>query len=147
MKKCILSLSILLTSFHFSQSNNDQPITFSQSDRDRLIRMEAILEQHDKRFEDINKRFEDINKRIDEIYTILWILSGVFTTITAATIGFAIWDRRTMIRPFETKVKDLDEKIEELKKEPLAKKLLDTLKEKAQTDKELEKILRTYHLL
>jgi len=109
--------------------------------------MEAILEQHDKRFEDINKRFEDINKRIDEIYTILWILSGVFTTITAATIGFAIWDRRTMIRPFETKVKDLDEKIEELKKEPLAKKLLDTLKEKAQTDKELEKILRTYHLL
>ncbi|GIV29037.1 MAG: hypothetical protein KatS3mg028_0103 [Bacteroidia bacterium] len=72
---------------------------------------------------------------------------GVFTTITAATIGFAIWDRRTMVRPFETKVKELDEKIEELKKEPLAKKLLDTLKEKAQTDKELEKILRSYHLL
>ncbi|GIV29038.1 MAG: hypothetical protein KatS3mg028_0104 [Bacteroidia bacterium] len=67
MKKSILSLSILLTSFHLSKSNNDQPIAFSQSDRDRLIRMEAILEQHDKRFEDINKRFEDINKRFEDI--------------------------------------------------------------------------------
>ncbi len=120
--------------------SSDDPVVFSRSDRDRMIRMEAILEQHDK-------RFEDINKRIDEIYTFLWIMTGIFTTLTAATIGFAIWDRRSMIRPFEEKTKRIEERLEEQSKEPLARQLLDALKEKAKTDKELAQILRTYHLL
>lgn len=120
--------------------SSDDPVVFSRSDRDRMIRMEAILEQHDK-------RFEDINKRIDEIYTFLWIMTGIFTTLTAATIGFAIWDRRSMIRPFEEKTKRIEERLEDQSKEPLARQLLDALKEKAKTDKELAQILRTYHLL
>jgi len=30
----------------------------------------------------------------------------------ALTIGFALWDRRTMIRPFETRAAQLDVKID-----------------------------------
>ncbi len=37
------------------------------------------------------------------------ILAGTFATITAVAISFAIWDRRTMIRPFEDKDKELAE--------------------------------------
>jgi len=86
---------------------------FSQEDRDRLIRMEATLqvfmqqvdkrfEQVDKRFEelreDMNKRFEQVDKRFDQMMTFLWILAVIFTALVAAVIGFAYWDRRTIIR-------------------------------------------------
>jgi hypothetical protein len=37
----------------------------------------------------------------------MWILASVFGGIVAVTIGFAIWDRRTMIRPFEDKTRKL----------------------------------------
>ena len=33
---------------------------------------------------------------------------GAFTALVAAIIGFALWDRRTMIRPFERVVKSLE---------------------------------------
>ncbi|GAB4203270.1 MAG: hypothetical protein Fur0023_09990 [Bacteroidia bacterium] len=168
MKKMAIIVYVMMMGCVGILKSSDNPVTFSQSDRDRMIRMEAILEQHDKRFEDINKRFEDINKRfedinkrfedinkrfedinkrIDEIYTFLWIMTGIFTALTTATIGFAIWDRRSMIKPFEEKTKKIEEKLEEQSKEPLARQLLDALKEKAKTDKELAQILRTYHLL
>jgi hypothetical protein len=105
---------------------------FSQEDRDRLIRMEATLqffmqqvdkrfeqvdkrfEQVDKRFEelreDMNKRFEQVDKRFDQMMTFLWILAGIFTALVAAVIGFAYWDRRTIIRRAK------EEAIEEMKR-------------------------------
>ena len=98
---------------------------FSQEDRDRLIRMEATLqvfmqqvdkrfEQVDKRFEelreDMNKRFEQVDKRFDQMMTFLWILAVIFTALVAAVIGFAYWDRRTIIRRAK------EEAIEEMKR-------------------------------
>ena len=94
---------------------------FTQKDRELLItlrvkveeidkRFEQIdkrFEQLEKRFEQIDKRFEQIDKRFDQMMTFLWMIVGIFTAITASTIGFAIWDRRSMIRPFESKVKEL----------------------------------------
>ena len=51
-----------------------------------------------KRFEQIDKRFEQVDKRFDQMMTFIWIIAGIFTAITASTIGFAVWDRRTMMR-------------------------------------------------
>ncbi len=147
---------------------------FTQEDRERLIRLEATLktfmeqtnerfrelrqdmnkrfEQVDKRiselredmntrFEQIDKRFEQVNKMIEQLYTFLWILAGIFTTLTAVVIGFAYWDRRTIIR------KAREETIEHLEREGVLRKLLQALREKAKTDKDLEAVLRKHGLL
>ena len=53
-------------------------------------------EETNKRFEQIDKRFEDINKRFDHFIQFLWIITGIFTTLTVFVIGFAYWDRRIL---------------------------------------------------
>ena len=61
----------------------------------------------------VHKRFDelrsDMNMRFEQLYRFMWILAGLFATITSATIGFAVWDRRTTVRPVETKVRELEE--------------------------------------
>ncbi len=48
-----------------------QELGFTQGDRERLVRLEAILEtfmhQVDKRLEQVDKRMEQVDKRIDEL--------------------------------------------------------------------------------
>ena len=118
-----------------------EEVPFTIEDRDRLIRVEAKLKEIDKRFEQIDKRFEelrmDINKRFDQMMTFMWMLVAIFVGITATTIGFAIWDRRTMIRPFEVKVRALEE---------TDKKLIEVLRKLAKEDKRLAEILRSFGL-
>ena len=105
---------------------------FTQKDRELLITLRVKVEAIDKRFEQIDKRF-------DQMMTFLWMLVGIFTAITASTIGFAIWDRRSMIRPFESKVKELEEgKID---------KVISSLKTLAETDAKVAEILRRHNLL
>jgi len=136
---------------------------FTQEDRDRLIRLEATLqtfmqqvdkrfEQVDKRFEQVDKRFEqmdkriddlreDMNKRFEQMMTFLWILAGIFTALVAAVIGFAYWDRRTIIR------KAKEEAMEEMKKEGLLRSIIQVLKEMAPDNPKLAESLRKYNLL
>ncbi|NPA53059.1 MAG: hypothetical protein GXO21_00145 [Aquificae bacterium] len=124
---------------------------FKQIDR-RFEQIDKRFEQIDKRFEDINKRFEQINKRIDDLredmnkrfeqmFTFLWIITGIFTTLTLGVIGFAFWDRRTIIK------KAKEEAIEEIEKEGRLKDLIEALRELAKKDPELAKILKNYNLM
>jgi len=69
-------------------------VPYTPEDRDRLIRVEARLGEIDKRFEDFNMRFESLERQIDR-------LAVIFTALVVCIIGFALWDRKTMIRPFE----------------------------------------------
>ena len=136
---------------------------FTQEDRDRLIRLEATLqtfmqqvdkrfEQVDKRFEQVDKRFEqmdkriddlreDMNKRFEQMMTFLWILAGIFTALVAAVIGFAYWDRRTIIRRAK------EEAMEEMKKEGLLRSIIQVLKDIAPDNPKLAESLRKYNLL
>jgi hypothetical protein len=148
MSKSILILILVIvgltTMLNINAGAKEVPYTLE--DRDRLIRVEARLyeidkrfEQIDKRFEQIDKRFEQIDKRFDDMFTFLWILAGIFTTLTGSTIGFAIWDRRTMIRPFEFRIKELEQgKID---------RLISSLRDIAQVDKSVADILRKHNLL
>ena len=70
-----------------------------------LREIDKRFESMDKRFESIDKRFESIDKRFDQLINIMVAVICAFAGIVAVTIGFAIWDRRTMIRPLETKVR------------------------------------------
>ncbi len=81
---------------------------FTQKDRELLIRLEVKLEEIDKRFEQVDKRFEQVDKRLEELrqdinnrfgqmMDFFYILAGIFATMVAAVIGFAYWDRRTIL--------------------------------------------------
>ena len=133
-----------------------QGVGFTQQDRERLIRLEATLktfmEQVDKRFSDlrsdmnkrfeqVDKRFEQVDRRFEQVTNFLWMLVAIFTALTAANIGFAYWDRRTIIR------KARDEAIERIEREGRLVDLIGALRELAKEDRRLAEILRGFRLL
>ncbi len=118
--------------------------------------MNKRFELVDKRFvelrEDMNKRFElmdkrivelreDMNKRFGEMISFFWIITAIFTTLTVAVIGFAYWDRRTIIKKAKEKT------IEEIEKEGRLGDLINALRELAHHDKRLAEVLRSFNLL
>jgi hypothetical protein len=64
--------------------------------------------------------------------------------MTAATIGFALWDRKTMIRPFETKVAAINEKIEI--NHETNQNLIAALKDYAKKDRQFADVLKRFNL-
>ena len=114
---------------------------FEQIDK-RFEQIDKRFEQIDKRFEQIDKQFEQVDHRFSDLISFLWMIVGIFTAITVSTIGFALWDRRTMIRPFEKKIKELEEsKIDKIDK------ITASLRTLAKTDTKLAEVLKEYNLL
>ncbi len=62
-------------------------------------RFEELRADMNARFEqmqaEMNARFEETGKRIEQLYTFLWIVTGIFSALVAVVIGFALWDERT----------------------------------------------------
>jgi len=87
-----------------AKSNVDIPLPTGLSKETQFIiyymdkRFDALYREIDKRFEQIDKRFEQVDKRFEQIMNFLWMLTGIFITLTGVVIGFAFWDRRTIIR-------------------------------------------------
>ena len=71
----------------------------------------------------------------------LLILAGIFTTLTLGVIGFAYWDRRTVIK------KARDEAIEKIEREGKLQDLILALREIAKTNADVERVMRSFHLL
>ncbi|NIM79653.1 MAG: hypothetical protein GTO20_12740 [Candidatus Aminicenantes bacterium] len=129
--------------------------TFTQEDRKILIELKAALTQIDKRFEQVDKRFDqvdkrfaelrqDMNNRFEQFMSFVWILAAIFGAMTGVTIGFALWDRRTMIRPFETKVSELDKGIKNNREN--YDQLIAVLKEYASKNKKFADIIQSFNL-
>jgi hypothetical protein len=106
---------------------------FTQSDRERLIRMEAILEQHEKRFEELHS-------------TNTWIIS-LFSFLTVTIITLAFWDRRSSLRPIEGRTKVIEMEIEELKKETSIGKVIAAFREMAKDNPKIAEVLKNNNLL
>ena len=98
------------------------------------------FEDMNKRFEQVDKRFEDMNKRFEDMLSYLWMVSAAFLGLTAVTIGFAIWDRKSTIKAVK------DEIVEDIKVNKL-KEFIYELRKLAKEDKELAKVLKSFHLL
>jgi len=88
--------------------------------------------------EDMRQLREDMNSQFNRI-------AGIFTALVVAVIGFAIWDRRTMTRPFEVKVKKIEDEITENRIK--LNDLLNAFKTLGKTDKEVAEILKRFNLL
>jgi hypothetical protein len=161
----ILFILIILITMSFSTMAQSTPVSFTQEDRERMIRTETRLdegfkqidkrfeqidkrfEQVDKRFEQVDKRFEQVDKRFEQTNTYMGWMIALFGGMFATTIVFALWDRRSMIRPFETKVKDIESQIELLKNDKTNSSILSSLRELAKTDSKLAEILKMHNLL
>ena len=128
----VLVCTVMFTAVYSSASE------FTQEDRDRLIRMEATLKVF---MQQVDKRFEQVDKRFDQMMTFLWILAGIFTALVAAVIGFAYWDRRTIIRRAK------EEAMEDMKREGLLRSILEVLRDIAPDNVKLAEVLRKYNLL
>jgi len=112
---------------------------FEQVDK-RFEQVDKRFEQVDKRFEQVDKRFEDMNKRFEDMLNYLWMISAAFLGLTAVTIGFAIWDRKSTIKAVK------DEIVEDIKTNKL-KEFIYELKKLAKEDMELAKVLKSFHIL
>ena len=111
---------------------------FTRQDRERLIRLEVTLQEF-KTY--VDKRFEQVNDRFKDIITVMGILAAVFTAMMVGTIGFAYWDRRTMIK------KAKEDAISEIEKEGRLRNLIMALREIAKTDSKIADTLRQFNLL
>ena len=107
----------------------------------RFEQVDKRFEQIDKRFEQVNKRFEEQNKRFDTLQQLMIAIIAAFTAIVAVAIGFAIWDRSTMVR------KARDEAIERIEKEGRLRDFIRALRAYAEKNSELAEILRSFNLL
>jgi len=95
--------------------------------------------------EDMNTQFGRIDSQFDRIDSQFNRMSAIFTALVVSIIGFAIWDRRTMIRPFENKVKDIETEIVQNRNK--LHSLIETLRELSKTDEKVAKVLKSFHLL
>ncbi len=117
---------------------------FEQVDK-RFEQVDKRFEQVDKRFEQVDKRFEQLDKRFELIIYLMISIVSAFAAIVAVTIGFAIWDRRSMIRPFEDKVKNIESDITEDRDK--INRLIEAFRKLAQNDPKVAKILKSFSLL
>ena len=120
-----------------------QQVGFTQADRERIdqrfdqlekqmVRMETTLqmfmESTNQRFEQVDQRFaeqrEDINQRFAEMMSFLQIITGIFTVIMAAAIGFAFWDRHTTVSKAKEVTLEALAKAEESRKNALVEQVV-----------------------
>ena len=126
--------------------------------------MNNRFEQVDKRFEQVDKRFEQVDKRFEQMMDMLQLIAGIFTALTLGVIGFAYWDRRTIIRkakeetleklegeaaPKEEAIieRAVAQAVQEIKKDHRLQDLIAALRKLAATDLPLATVLKEFHLL
>jgi hypothetical protein len=123
MKTIKQILCIYLFSIPFLSGAGAKEVPFTLDDRDRMIRTEQKLElveskidtkvdamrtEMNARFESVNKqfvsvdhRFEAMDKRFDQLFSFLWAIIGIFTTMMVSIFGFAFWDRKLSLAPLK----------------------------------------------
>ena len=141
LSKVYLFLMVIVLTIFSAQVTFSKEVPFTLEDKERLIRIETKLQEMDKRFEQIDKRIDQVDKRIDQLQIFLWILSGIFTSLVVAVIGFAFWDRRTMLREARR------EFAEYMEKESTLRRIHEALKYMAQNNVSLAEALKKFNLL
>ncbi len=124
----------------------DKQIGQLREDMDKQIGL--LREEMGQLREDMNRQNQhlrdDINAQFDRLFQLLLGLLGTFTALVIATIGFALWDRRTMLRPVESRVTSLEEEMSANR--PRTAALLASLRTLSQRDPELAAVLKNFNL-
>lgn len=143
-----ISIFLLLAVFPiFAQ--NQQVVSFTMDDRDRLIKLEldvnsirnemnSLRNEMNTNLETIDKQFLYQQKQIDDLKILFYWGFGIMITLMIFMLGYMIWDRRTALKPALDKTEDIDYK---------TRNLISALREYARNHPDLADILRTNGLL
>jgi hypothetical protein len=88
---------------------------------------------------------EDLNRQLDRHFQLILGVLAAFTFMFVSILGFAVWDRRTMVRPFADKVKSLEDDLST--KGRRLDVILDALRSLGQRDERVAAILKRLNLL
>lgn len=111
----------------------------------RFQAIDQRFQSIDLRFQSIDQRFQSIDQRFEQITNLITGIVASFSGLVAVMIGFAVWDRRTMIRPFESKVREIEKNIGSNQRQ--MHNLLEALRQLAQQDSKLAEVLKSFALL
>ena len=128
MRKSLLLIMVVMTVMGNALSAYARDISFTQEDRDRIIRLEIKVEEGQK----------SLQRQIDDLYALILWGFGILFGGMGVLIGFVIWDRRTALAPAIKKNKELEERGDLLEK---------ALKEFAKQEPRLAEVLRTMRLM
>ena len=107
--------------------------------------MNEQFERVDTQFARVDTQFERIDAQFNRLFQLTLGILGAFAAIVAATIGFALWDRRTMLRPVESKVEIIETQLSQNRQQLHA--LLEALRSLGHTDEQVANVLQQFHLL
>ncbi|WP_156033158.1 hypothetical protein [Candidatus Magnetobacterium casense] len=110
--------------------------SFTQADRDRMIRLEEGLKATNQRLDDnlkainqrfdatnqriddglkvVNQRIDSVNQRIDDLRGLIYVMISVTVSGMLFIVGFALWDRRTILAPLTKTTRELEAHTEKL---------------------------------
>ncbi len=107
--------------------------------------VKQLREDMNKQFERVDTQFDRIDNQFDRLVNIVLCIIGVFASMCGGTIWFALWDRRSMIRPFEDKVKKREDNVAENRNK--LHTLIEAFKTLSKTDEKVATILKKFNLL
>ncbi|MBF0320551.1 MAG: hypothetical protein HQL01_12185 [Nitrospirae bacterium] len=140
MKGVMAALILLLIFSAYTNAMGAAPtgvreIPYTQDDRDRLIRVEAMIGALDKRMDALDKRMDgldkrmdaldkridgvdkridslksDMDKRFDQMMTFMLWGFGILFGGMGILMTTVIWDRRTALTPVIRKTRELEER-------------------------------------
>ena len=87
----------------------------------------------------------DLNHQLDRHFQLILGVLAAFTLMFVSILGFAVWDRRSMVRPFADKVKSLEDDLST--KGRRLDVILDALRSLGQRDERVAAILKRLNLL
>jgi hypothetical protein len=108
---------------------------FTQADRERLVRVEAIQTTF----------MQQVDKRFGQTADMFYALAAIFTTLFAAVFGFAWWDRRSILITARNEVEAITQDIRgaTLRSE----RLIEVLRSFAENIPNLKVLMRQANLL
>jgi exonuclease VII large subunit len=113
----------------FAEQREDFNTRFEQVDKRFAEQREDFNTRFEQRQNSMNTRFEQrqnsMNTRFAELMQFLQIITGIFTVIMVAAIGFAFWDRRTVLAKSKEVALEALAKDEEIRKIALVEQVTD----------------------
>ncbi|MBF0451824.1 MAG: hypothetical protein HQK75_14060 [Candidatus Magnetomorum sp.] len=77
----------------------------------RIDSLDKRIDSLDKRINSLDKRIDSLDKRIDQLGTYIIAMVGTFITLFLAIIGYAIWDRKTLLAKSLEKSQEITEQL------------------------------------
>ncbi len=115
-------------------------------------RFDQIQASMDQRFEAVDKRFAQSDIQMGRLHSTMLSVFSVLGALIIALFGYVVWDRRTALKPLEERFNQLEKDLVydlQLRNEngSLLTRFIQAMRELAQEDANVAKVLKTFSLL